>query len=197
MHRFGDCFVTLVVAVVDNECFYRCEVAFDAIHPGSISRNEDEFDIIRIAPLEDFLLAMRAEVVENDINPLSIGVSSSDCLEESKDFLPAFAFPLVHPEIVLVNVVSREEMTNAQPSVIVCATSNGFLDQGPRRASLGSHFDRPELVEADNYGSFRGFLVERCDAFFLESKSGSVERFQVLVRWKLTFAIFNTWRIAS
>ena len=42
---------------------------------------------------------------------------------------------------------------------------------------------RPELVEADHYAVWRRLLVEVQDAPFFSSKSGSLDCFQVLVRW--------------
>ncbi len=139
-----------IVAVADYKCLYRCEMAFDTVHPGCIRGDEYEDDIMPGTPVSDLFLVMRTEVVEDDIDSLVGGVSASDYFEERKNFSPTFALRFVHPDPVCVNVIGRQVMPDTMVSVVVCTTSSRFLRRCPRGTGLRSYFDRPKFIKAND-----------------------------------------------
>ena len=137
------------VAVVDDELLRGSEVAFDAVHPGCVGSNEDEFDIICVNPLNDFLLSMGREVVEHDVEPSFLGVSSPNGFKERKDLLPSLPFLVMHPQVVLVNIVGCQEVTNSLEPRVGGPGPDGSVLGSPRTARLRLHLDGPKLVETD------------------------------------------------
>ena len=137
------------VAVVDDELLGGSEVAFDAVHPGCVGSNEDELDVICVDPLNDFLLSMGGEVVKHDVEPSFLGVSSANGFKERKDLLPSFPFLVMHPQVVFVNIIGRQEVTHSLEPRVGGSSPDGSVLGSPRTARLRLHLDGPKLVETD------------------------------------------------
>ena len=125
---------------------------------------------------------MCARIVENEIDLTPIVISTAQVLEKCQDFsrtLPLFA---MHPQMVFVDIVGSQIISDTVSACIGCSVSDWIVLWCPYTTRLWSDFNRSKNVEADDGGPYRRLLVERFDAFFLASYSGSDDRFHVRVR---------------
>ena len=56
-----------MITVIEDELFGRCEVAFDAVHPGCICCREYQFEIVLLTPVHNFGLAVRSHIVQDNV----------------------------------------------------------------------------------------------------------------------------------
>ena len=169
MHVSSDGSVIRFIAVVDDELLRGSEVTFDTVHPGSVGCDEDELDVVCVNPLNHFLFSMGGEVVEHDVEPSFLGVSSPNGFQERKDLLPPLPFLVMHPQGVFVNIIGCQEVTHSLEPRVGGSSPDGSVLGSPRTARLRLHLDGPKLVETDYGRPFRHFFVERLDPFFLAS----------------------------
>ena len=168
-HHFCDCFVVWVVAVADHETFYAGEMTFDSVHPGSVGRGVNQLDVVCFAPVDDFFLLVRRQVVQHQVNSSAVGITTTDHTKETQDVLPAFPLGRTHRQVVGMHVVSAEVVSHAVGARVSRPMTDRMLLPSPGASRLRTHLDGPEFIETDYRRSFRRFAVERLDSFFLAS----------------------------
>lgn len=84
------------------------------VEPGSVCRCPHESDVVGLvsSPPKETIGSVGREVIQDDINAFSPGVSPSQELENRQGLPRALARPEVSPENILVNVQEAEEVTH-------------------------------------------------------------------------------------
>ena len=161
------------------------EVAFDAIDPGRVGGDELQMDIMLGCPSQNRGGLVGAEVIHHDPNrPV---VLAAHGLEEAEKFARSFASLEVSPELAGGDIESGDEMTHPVQAPIGGALTFGPGARLPGTARMGTQFHGSEFVDADHGFLARlGMLIEALGGVFFTLKSGSVDCFQVLVRWSET-----------
>src|SRR5262249_38518750 len=97
-----------------------------------------------------------------------------------------FAAPKDPIEAVGMDIVEAEELLDALPPMIGRTPADRLAAASPGYPANGAHFQRPPFVEADYGRARRALPIELTDAFFLRSKSGAEDVFQVRMRWAVS-----------
>ena len=181
--RLADVSMVLRVAVLDDEVVSGRQMAFETVHPRGVGGGEDEVDLMALTPLPDRLGGVRRQIVEDEVDPLGLFVAAPDGLEEGQHHRGMLLPLVMHPQLVLLDVVGAEEVADPGVPMVGGPVPYRVLLRGPRSAGMGLDLHRPHLVEADYDRILRRPPVESVDAFFLPAKSGSFDSFHVRVRW--------------
>jgi hypothetical protein len=96
-----------------------------------------------------------------------------------------------------MHIIEAEKLFGALQTAIGGAHPLRLLLPGPRDAADGPEFQWAPFVETDYRAAWRTAPIERPDLFFLRSKAGSVEVFQVRTRWALSPSRRNRRRTHS
>jgi hypothetical protein len=107
-----------VVGVVKDKLLQFCELALDSVQPRGIGGCPDECDQVFSRPTSYLFAFMGGEVVQNQKDPLVLGVSCTHPLEHFQCLLPSFSAPEITPEHVLVNVIESQELSDTVRAVV-------------------------------------------------------------------------------
>ncbi len=158
------------------------ELAFDSVEPRRVGRRELKAHVVASGPRSDRGRLVSAQVVEHDPDPS--GVLAADGLEQRQELEGSLSPPAMTPEPARSHIIGRQQMAHPVTSGIGRTLAMGRAARPPRAPAMGSKFHGTELVDADHlFASRLGRLVESLDGVFFTSNSGSVDCFQVLVRW--------------
>jgi len=172
----------VIIAVGEHVFFEVCELALDAVEPRGVGGNELEANIVPARPAADVGGFVHREVVGHDPQPPRVAAAQS--LEQSEKLPGAFAFAKVTDHPAAAHVVSGEQLAHAVAARVGGALAMGAASALPGSAGLGPQFQRTEFIDADYLLAPRlRRAVEALRGVFFTSKSGSVDCFQVLVRW--------------
>ena len=161
------------------------ELAFDAVEPRRIGRREGKAHVVAPGPLANRGRFVGAQIVEHDPDPS--GVLTTNGLDQSQEFHGSLSPPEVPPEPTCSHVIGRQQMAHAMAARVGGPLASRLAVHAPRASGMGSQFHGAELVDADHpLASRLGRLVELLDGVFFTSNCGSVDCFQVLVRWSET-----------
>src|SRR4030095_9098952 len=109
-------------------------------------------------------------------------ITGAEATEGFAHLAHAFAASKHPVETVGMDIVEAQELFDAVAAMVGRAPAHGLAAAGPGDASDRTDFQRPPFVEADYGRARRASPIEPPDAFFLRSKSGSAEVFQVRMR---------------
>jgi len=128
------------------------------------------------------MMLMGGQVVENEINAVSLRIALTTALPRLEDIRRCF--PLVDHSFknVGVDVIEGQELLHAGGSVVRCPEPLGMSSASPGVSVDWTQLHRAKLVETDNVSIRRLPVVEFQNAVFFTSKSGSGDSFQVFVR---------------
>jgi len=104
-------------------------------------------NIVLAAKPQHLQLAVRREVVQNQMNPLTQRIPLPQKPQRSKHFLMPFAKPEITPQPLLVNVVKRQPVSNAMWTSISGRQPSGVVYMTPLLSGLRPNFQRAEFVE--------------------------------------------------
>ena len=126
---------------------------------------------------------MGREIIQNKIDSFASGIMVAQAFERTQSLLPTLAMKEVSPELVTVDIKERQQVSDpVRPSVSRRETLR-MPPSCPVHSILRPQFKRAKFVKANNTRAFGTFPVQPGQSFFLPSKSGSFDSFQVLVRW--------------
>ena len=167
LHALADVSMVPWVAVLDDEVMGRRQMAFETIHPGSVGRGEDQGNPISLTPSPDLVGRVRRQIVEDEVDAFGFAVAAPDGLQESEHHRGVLLRLVMHPQVILVDVVGAEEVADAGVPGVGGPVPHRVVLRRPRRAGMGLDLHRPHLVEADYDRVLRRLPVEAVDAFFL------------------------------
>src|SRR4026207_2097624 len=101
------------VGRIQGEPSERRKMALDAVEPRRLGRREVEANVVVRGPRCDLGLEMRTIVVQHDVQDLLAWIASPDPFEERQEFHPRLAACELTVESVGLEVVDRQEMTDA------------------------------------------------------------------------------------
>ena len=174
--------VVEVVGVRESEALQNSEVGFDEIEPGRLSGCPDRGDAELSQQAAEARVVVGLVQVVHDHEETLAGVAGWQMAEGVEEIGKALALAEDPAEAVAVDVVEAEELLGALEAVIGGAAPQGHHLACPGHASYRTQLQRTPLVEANYRRAFRAAPIELPDAFFLRSKSGSSEVFQVRIR---------------
>ncbi len=166
-----------VVGIGEGESFENSESRLDQVQPGSIGRRPDGPDAQSPPQGEKAGMVVGVVQVIEDHQPSLAAVAAAETSEGVAEFHQPLAATKQAAPAIRVHVVEAEELLGTLAPVVGGGISLGLLLRRPSDAADGLQFQRTPLVKA-HYRSARWTApVEGTDAFFLRSKSGSVEVF--------------------
>ena len=175
-----------IVGVSHGKSLEDSELHFDQVEPGGLGWGPHRVDAQTFQQRQETRVIVDVvQVVKNHEQTLPL-VASPQTAEGFGNFHNSLATTKDASHDVGVHIVEAEKMLDPLQPTIRRANSLRLLLPGPSDAADGLEFQRTPLVETD-YGTARWTApIERPDAFFLRSKAGSVEVFQVRTRWALS-----------
>src|SRR5512134_652979 len=189
--------VTGIIGVGQREALERTEMGLDEVQPRGVGGGPHRVDAKPLEQREEARVVMSLMQVIHDDVELLPGVAAAQPLERLEQFGQALAL-VKHPiEAVGVDIVEAEEELRALEPVVGGAHALGLVARRPGHPTDRLDLQWPPFVEAHYRGARRAAPVERSDAFFLLSKSGSCERFQVRMRCALRPSRRNSRRTHS
>ena len=111
------------------------------------------------------------------------GAQATEGLADLRDALPATEQAR---ETVGMDIIEAQELFGPMGAPVGRPQPRRLAGAGPGHASDRPEFQEPPLVEAHYRRARRAAPVEASDAFFFRSKAGSVEVFQVRIRWAVS-----------
>src|SRR5512134_1179372 len=191
-HRMGG-----IVRVDDGKAFEHPKVRLDQIEPGSLGGGPHRVDTQ--AAHERQHLGMIVNVVQivqhHEQAPPRIALAQS--LERFADISHSLVLAEQPLQAVAVHIVEAQELLGALQPPVGGTPPLGVIASGPSYPTDGFELQRPPFVEAHYRGALRARAVEPADEFFLQSKWGSFELFQVRMRWALKPSRRNSRRTHS
>lgn len=178
-----------VVGAVEAEVAEPLELRLDPVEPGGVVGRVGEFDVVAGGPSAHLVAFVDGEVVEHEGESRLGRVAGADLRAEGEELEPCLVLADLATEQIVGDVERAEQVADAVRAGVggadparSCPWRPGF----PVRLRL--QVERPELVQADDdVGSSAPCSVSPSAIayssrirFFLSSKAGSFERFQVL-----------------
>ena len=93
------------VGVAEDEALDTGEDALNRVELGCICGRVDQADVVGSCPVDDFVLLVRAPVVQDDVETFVEWVAAPQIPEEVQDLLPALAAVAVHEELIVFQVI--------------------------------------------------------------------------------------------
>ena len=121
------------------------------------------------------------QVVEHHVQTLP-RVAFPQLAEGLADFVDTTTRAEDAVQLSAVDIVEGEEMLDPVGTFVGSAHADRTFLAGPRYAARWADFQWSPLVEADHNSAGRASAIEPPDQFFLRSKCGSLEVFQVRIR---------------
>ena len=125
---------------------------------------------------------MGGEIVHHQVDTFTLRVPGTDTSENIEHLLPPFVCTEVSPKHVVVHVIEGKQMAHTMRPAIGCRQTVRLTSDCPNTPMHGAKLNRAKLIITDDMGMDRQMLVESFQPFFLLSKCGSVDSFQVFVR---------------
>lgn len=178
--------MTRVVGVGNGKALQDSKLSFDQIEPGSFRRSPNGVDVQAAQQSEKTRMIMNVvQVVQND-EELFSRIAPPKTAEGFGDFHDSLSTTEQTIQTVSVHSVKAEELFGTFQPPVRGTDALRLLLPGPGDASDGLEFQRAPFVEADYRAARRTVAIKPPDAFFLRSKAGSVEVFQVRTRCALS-----------
>jgi hypothetical protein len=174
--------VVEVVCVREGEALEDAEVRLNEVEPGGLGWGEDWPDVKPAKECQEAGVVVDVVQVVHDHEEALAGVAGAEPTEGFDEIGDSFLATEDAAEAVGVDVVEAKELLGSLEPVVCGPLPKGLTLLGPRQTAYGLEFQRAPLVEADYRRALRAALVEAADSFFLRSKSGSWEVFQVRIR---------------
>lgn len=183
------CGVVGVVGAVETEIAEPFELRFDPVEPGGVVRRVGELGVVVGRPGTHLVAFVDGEVVEHERESRLERVAAADLLAEGEELDPRLAGADLTDEQIRGDVERTQQMADTVRAGVGGADPARLRTRRPRLASrLRLQVERTELIEADDDIGVAGPGSESPSAiaysskirFFLASKSGSLERFQLL-----------------
>src|SRR5262249_61405011 len=126
-----------------------------------------------------------AQVVQNHKKPPS-RIAPSQGAKGFADVQDRLATTKQATEAVCVHIIeSQKRFASLQAAISRSQAPRSFLP-GPSQTTDGLQIQKAPLAETHYRAARRAPPIERADEFFLRSKAGSVEVFQVRTRWAVS-----------
>src|SRR5215471_9766168 len=172
-----------VVRVCDREASQHPELRLDQIEPRRVSGSPHRLDAQSPQQGEERGMVVDVAQVIHDDEQASTGIAGAEASKGLAHLADPLAAPKHTIEAVGVNIVEAQELLDAVPAMVGRAPAPRLPAAGPRAAAEGADFQWTPFVEAHYGRTRRAVPIEPADAFFLRSKAGSEEVFQVRMRW--------------
>lgn len=135
-----------------------------------------------VGPIGGFRFCDGGEIVHHQVNAFSEGIPRTDTLKHIKNLLPSLMRSKVSPQHIFVYVIECKEMAHTMGSP-VCRRQTIWLSLDcPNAPMHWPKLNRTKFVKRNHMATNGRMLVQSLQAFFLLSKRGSVDSFQVFVR---------------
>src|SRR6266496_3738345 len=175
-----------VVGVRQGEPLHDAEMRLDQVEPRGLGRREHGPDPELAEQAEETRVIVDVvQIVQDDKQPLGrvAGAQPPESLEEVREpFLPAKDTA----QAIGVDIVEAQKLFGSLEPAVGGPPAQRALALCPSHASHGLEFQGSPFVETDYGRARRAFPVEASDPFFLRSKSGSLDVFQVRMRWAVS-----------
>jgi hypothetical protein len=186
-----------VVGAADDEAAQGGEVALDSVEPGAVGREEHELGVVVGQPRLDSGGGVGREVVDDAVEALVEWVEAAQLGEEVEEVGAGAAAAVEAVQQIVFEVVAAEQVSDPLCAPVGRPQPLGLALGCPADARLRLYLDRAELVDAKPAAAAWTTAVEAKNSPFLRSNSGSVDCFQVLVRWNEMPRSISTWRTPS
>ena len=178
--------MTGVIGVGHSEALQDSKLRFDQVDPRSFGGSPHGVDAQTPQQSQEARMVMDVvQVVQNHEQPLP-GIAPPEPAEGFGDFHNALPAAEQTVQTIGVHVIEAEKLFDAFQTAVGSAHPLRLPLPGPGDAADGLQFQRAPFVETNYRAVRRTAPIERPDAFFLRSKAGSVEVFQVRTRWALS-----------
>src|SRR5574340_82543 len=175
-----------IVGIGHRKALEDAELGLDQVQPGGLGVRPHGMDVQVAHEGHDRRVVVNVvEVIQDEVQGPA-RIAGAQAPEGLTDVDHAFVLGEQSLEAVGVHVVEAQELFGALQASIRRPLAHGALALGPRHPADGAKFERAPLVEAHYRGAARAPAVEPTDAFFLASKRGSLDVFQVRMRWALS-----------
>jgi hypothetical protein len=178
--------MTRVVGVGYGKALEDAKLGFDQVEPRSFRRSPNRMDAQAPQQRQEARMIVDVvQVIQND-EELFSPIAPPETAESFRDFhdsLPAAEPPV---QTIGMHIVKAKKLFGAFQSAIRGTDALRLFLPGPSDAADRLQFQRAPFVETNYCAARRTAPIERPDAFFLRSKAGSVEVFQVRTRWALS-----------
>ena len=74
---------------------------------------------------------MRRKIVHDEVDPLGAGISSPDLFQEVQNDRRVLSILVMHPQLVLVDIVGAKEITDTTATIVGGRMSHRLLLRGP------------------------------------------------------------------
>src|SRR5579862_5988341 len=186
-----------IIGIGERESFEDAELGLDQVQPRGLCGCPHRMDV-QLAHEGQYrrVVVNVVQVIQDDVQRPA-RIAGAQALEGLADVDHALVLEEQSLEAVVVYVVESQELFGTLQAPIGRSLPHGTLALGPRHSADGTKFERAPLVEAHYRGPWRAAGVEPADAFFLASKRGSLEVFQVRMRCALSPSRRNSRRTHS
>ena len=175
-------FVTSIVGVIDGEFLEHPELGFDQVEPTGLGGGPDRVDVQFLEQREKpWVVVDLVEIVE-DNEQWATWVAFAEAPEGITHLGQTTAWLEDSVEVIGMHVVERQEMLDAVWAAVGGSHTDRAVLSCPCHAAHRSDLQRAPLVETQHNRSRGTSSVELPDQFFLLSKCGSEEVFQVRIR---------------
>ena len=140
--------------------------------------------LARLAQAPDGGGLVRRQVVQDHEEPVAAGAGGPDRLQRGQGVIGALALSHDAPELVIGEGVAAVEIADAVGAVVGRRQPGGLFCAKPRRLPWTGRIDSGPNWSKAKHRSGK-WLVTYSIRSSLASRSGSVDSFQVRVRWKL------------
>ena len=159
------------------------ELRLDRIGPRRVRRREAQLDVLPPGPAADRRGLVRRQVVHDHEQPVPAGPGGPDRLQRGQGVVGALVLAGHAPQLVIADAVAAVEVADAVRAVVSRAQPDRAVCAAPsrRRGTGGWTAARTGRRRSTGPGNA---LVTYSIRSSLASRSGSVDSFQVRVRWK-------------
>lgn len=122
------------------------------------------------------------EIILNEVNADFFGITRPQPSPSRQEVAAGLAFVNGTGQTVVMNVVEGQKLFGSLPALVSCPPALGLRLSGPHSPGHRPQFHGTKFVETDHHTLGWCLRVEFQKSVFFDSKSGSGDSFQVLVR---------------